>query len=96
MAMAPAERLVFSRVFSMRVFSSDRRTFLTTAGAAAMALGARGDTEEFSHGDLSSDGYEPPEWLRYSPTVYFDGYTPPVYPSLKDFDPRRLVQCAWI
>ena len=64
----------------------DRRTFLTAAGAAVVALTAKEADED--------DGYQPPDWLRYSKTVYFDGYTPPVYPSLKDFDPRRLVQCA--
>jgi len=64
----------------------DRRTFLTAAGTAVAALTAKEADED--------DGYQPPDWLRYSKTVYFDGYTPPVYPSLKDFDPRRLVQCA--
>ena len=70
----------------------DRRTFFAAAGAAAIALDSEADAHEE---DLpASDGYNPPEWLRFSRTVYFDGYTPPVYPRLKDFDARRLVQCV--
>jgi hypothetical protein len=30
--------------------------------------------------------------MRSSRTVYFDGYSPPVYPHIKDFDARRLVE----
>jgi hypothetical protein len=33
-----------------------------------------------------------PDWLYYSRPVYFDGYSPPVYPHLKDFDAGRLVE----
>ncbi len=43
---------------------------------------------------IPADGYEPPEWLHYSRAVYFDGYSPPVYPHMKDFDAARLVQVA--
>jgi hypothetical protein len=42
--------------------------------------------------DFAGDGYKPPEWLHYTQAVYFDGYSPPVYPHLKDFDARRLVE----
>ena len=38
------------------------------------------------------DDYHPPEWLRYSRTVYFEGYCPPVFPRVKDFDAKRLVE----
>jgi hypothetical protein len=38
------------------------------------------------------ENYEAPSWLRYARTVYFDGYGPPVFPRLKDFDAKRLAQ----
>jgi hypothetical protein len=41
--------------------------------------------------DFPSDGYRVPEWAHYAQTVYFDGYSPPVYPHMKDFDAKRLV-----
>jgi len=37
------------------------------------------------------DGYEVPDWLRNARNVYFDGFSPPVYPHMKDFDAKRLV-----
>jgi len=40
------------------------------------------------------DDYQMPEWLHYARTVYFDGYSPPVYPHMKDFDARRLVEAV--
>jgi hypothetical protein len=43
-------------------------------------------------GHPANDGYQPPTWLRYSRTIYFDGITPPVYPRLMDFDAERLVK----
>jgi hypothetical protein len=42
--------------------------------------------------DFPQDSYQAPDWLRYCRTVYFDGYSPPVYPHLKDFDARRLLE----
>jgi hypothetical protein len=39
-----------------------------------------------------SDGYQAPDWLRYSRTVYFDGYSPPIYPHIDEFDARRLLE----
>ena len=41
--------------------------------------------------DFPEDKYQMPDWLRYAQPVYFDGYTPPVYPHIKDFDAKRLV-----
>jgi hypothetical protein len=38
------------------------------------------------------DGYQPPEWLRYSRAIYFEGLTPPIYPQIDDFDADRLVK----
>jgi hypothetical protein len=38
------------------------------------------------------DDYQAPEWLRYTRGVFFDGYSPPVYPHMKDFDARRLLE----
>ncbi len=40
------------------------------------------------------DGYKAPEWLRYSQGVLFDGYSPPLYPHMKDFDASHLVQAV--
>jgi hypothetical protein len=40
----------------------------------------------------AGDNFQVPEWLHYTQPVYFDGYSPPVYPHLKDFDARRLVE----
>jgi len=67
----------------------DRRSFLTGAGA-----GITGAAAWQPSAAQDQDGYRPPEWLRYARTVYFDGYSPPVYPHLKDFDPARLVKCV--
>ena len=30
--------------------------------------------------------------MRYARAVYFEGYTPPIYPHLDDFDAERLVK----
>src|SRR5690348_6163653 len=43
---------------------------------------------------LASDGYHPPEWLHYTQAVLFDGYSPPLYPHMKDFDAQRLVKAV--
>jgi len=40
------------------------------------------------------DNYRAPDWLRYSRSVYFEGYCPPVFPQVKDFDARRIVELA--
>jgi hypothetical protein len=40
------------------------------------------------------DNYRAPEWLRYSRSVYFEGYAPPVFPQVKDFDARRIVELS--
>ena len=82
-----------------------RRTFLQgTAGGLGAWAGWRGNLNyarpnDFAiqtkiPADLASDGFQPPEWLHYTQAVYFDGYSPPVYPHMKDFDARRLVEVA--
>src|SRR5208282_3012066 len=43
-------------------------------------------------GDFPRDNYQMPDWLHYARTVYFDGYSPPVYPHMKDFDAKRLLE----
>src|ERR1017187_9424330 len=80
-----------------------RRTFLqsTAAGLGAWAGWRAGLMNAFP-GDAStnpplpvnfaSDGFQAPEWLHYTQAVYFDGYSPPLYPHMKDFDARRLVE----
>ena len=80
-----------------------RRTFLRgTAGGFGAWAGWRGSLlNARPHAtmpalqaatDLASDGYRAPEWLHYTQAVYFDGYSPPLYPHMKDFDARRLVE----
>lgn len=81
----------------------DRRVFLktTAAMAASSAMPALSSTAMASvsdgvlpEGHPANDGYQPPSWLRYSRTIYFEGYSPPVYPRLRDFDAERLVKLA--
>jgi hypothetical protein len=38
------------------------------------------------------EDYHAPEWLRYARVVYFEGYGPPIYPHIRDFDAKRLVE----
>jgi len=40
------------------------------------------------------DSYHAPEWLRYSRAIYFEGYAPPIFPHVKDFDAKRIVELA--
>ena len=80
----------------------DRRTFLqkTSAGVAALSpwppLPGRAETasrdQPLPEAQPADDGYQPPAWLHYSRTIYFDGKTPPLYPHLRDFDAERLVK----
>ena len=81
----------------------ERRAFLknTVAGMGALAglktVGAAGEgTREITAPTkdlvIPADGYEPPSWLRYARAIYFDGYTPPIYPHLDEFDAERLVK----
>ena len=42
-------------------------------------------------GQIAQDGYVLPDWLRSSRSVYFEGYTAPVYPKVRDFDVERIV-----
>jgi hypothetical protein len=38
------------------------------------------------------DGYVAPEWLRSARAVFFEGYAAPVYPEVRNFDARRIVE----
>jgi len=79
----------------------ERRTFLqgTVGGFAALA-GTRAtlpslDIPPAQTGEKRAfppDDYQMPGWLHYARAVYFDGYSPPVYPHVKDFDARRLAE----
>ncbi len=40
------------------------------------------------------DRYKAPDWLLSSRSVYFDGYTPPIYPHMKNFNARQLVDAV--
>ena len=42
--------------------------------------------------DMPHDDYHAPDWLRSIRALYFDGYTAPLYPHMKDFDAKRLVE----
>jgi len=41
-----------------------------------------------------ADHYRAPDWLRYARAVYFEGYAPPVFPHVRDFDAKRIVELA--
>lgn len=80
-----------------------RRVFLkkTTAGLGVMAgwprtspgmVGASPAVADLLGQNPPPDDYRPPDWLRYSRSVYFEGYCPPVFPRVKDFDAKRLVE----
>ncbi len=82
-----------------------RRQFLQTGAIAGMGIwaglrlaGQEAEAQETTLadtlwlGDVPPDDYRVPDWLRYSRSVYFDGYSPPVYPHMKDFDARRLLE----
>ena len=82
-----------------------RRSFLqkTTAGLGALAgwprmsegMGIAPPTVVAPLGqNPPPDNYRAPDWLRYSRSVYFEGYCPPVFPQVKDFDARRIVELA--
>lgn len=38
--------------------------------------------------------YVAPDWLRYARTVFFDGYSPPVYPGIDHFDAEQLAEAV--
>jgi len=80
----------------------ERRKFLqSTGGLAALAVTPATEPSPSAgvsagyaadQGDFPTDSYQMPDWLHYARTVYFDGYSPPVYPHPKDFDAKRLLQ----
>ena len=41
---------------------------------------------------MPEEDYRVPDWLRYARVIYFEGYGPPIYPHLRDFDSKRLVE----
>lgn len=49
-------------------------------------------TERENVPEYIDSGYVAPEWLRYARTIFFDGYSPPIYPDFKRFDARMLVE----
>ena len=82
----------------------ERRTFIKCTSLAGMGV-LTGLTSAVATGESAAkistdshdwlippDGYEPPGWLRYSRTGYFDGYSPPLFPHLDEFDADRLVK----
>lgn len=77
-----------------------RRAFLAGSAAGLGLLGgappeSRGASAEDSRGEAAGgDGYQAPEWLRCARAVYFDGYVPPIFPHLDEFDAKRLVDAV--
>ncbi|HEV2498138.1 MAG TPA: beta-galactosidase trimerization domain-containing protein [Terriglobia bacterium] len=80
-----------------------RRTFLKeTAVGLGTAAGLRLKTTRIqaepnqmgAAGDrpIITDHYETPDWLRYAQAVYFDGYSAPVSPHIKEFDAQKLLE----
>ncbi|MGH9325219.1 MAG: beta-galactosidase trimerization domain-containing protein [Terriglobia bacterium] len=80
-----------------------RRMFLkSTAGGLSVFAGWPGKTsaeepeltilESPRAGNIPEDGYTPPDWLRYASTIYFEGYAPPIWPHIREFDAKRLVE----
>ena len=81
----------------------ERRGFLKrTVGGIGVLAGSQFATAGVGPGLQSSDSakevdlqvaeYQAPAWLRYVRAVYFDGFSPPVYPHMKDFDAARLLR----
>jgi hypothetical protein len=74
-----------------------RRTFLASLSALgqfpALQTDAKpGPAPVHAPGPIPPDDYQLPDWLQYARAVYFDGYSPPVYPHLDDFDAQKLLQ----
>ena len=78
----------------------DRRDFLKTsavvAASAALPVSpaaafASSGSDSLPEGQPANDGFVVPGWLHYSRPVYFEGYTAPVFPQVRDFDAERLV-----
>lgn len=75
-----------------------RRQFLEQGLAAGVGVWAQPQfMEKFVKLPESSAGrpteeYRAPEYLHTARGVYFDGYSPPVYPHIKDFDARKLLE----
>jgi hypothetical protein len=80
-----------------------RRAFLkgTVGGLGTLAGMRLGAVQKFNLGGVlvgedrsgvTEDGYIAPEWLRYARAVMLDGYSPPLYPHMKDFSARRLLE----
>ena len=40
------------------------------------------------------DDYRAPPWLQCARAIFFEGYAPPVYPEVRNFDARRLVEVS--
>jgi hypothetical protein len=70
----------------------ERRTFLQrTVGGLELFTGRPGISPDVNPGvawanegkqtDLPPDDYRVLDWLQYARMVYFDGYSPPVYPA---------------
>jgi Hypothetical glycosyl hydrolase 6/Beta-galactosidase trimerisation domain len=81
-----------------------RREFLQRAGgvlalAESFSALAGAETTSPTVGTLTSQGpppdnYQAPDWLRYARAIYFEGYAPPVFPHVRDFDAKRIVELA--
>lgn len=80
----------------------DRRKFLkrTTGGLGVWAgwplhesvKPAVSNVEPPESQALPAGNYQAPDWLRYARVIYFEGYGPPIYPHIRDFDAKRLLK----
>jgi hypothetical protein len=61
-----------------------------SSGSEPIVTGAESGASQ----DIVPDDYHAPDWLRYARVVYFDGYAPPLYPHIKGFDAKRLVDAV--
>jgi hypothetical protein len=70
-----------------------RRVFLRNAAAGLGAMAYQPQASDAFQGQASpADRYVPPDWLRYSRCIYFEGYAPPAFPHPKNFNAKVLVE----
>lgn len=69
-----------------------RRTFVKYMAAGLALSGPATALGQSSRAIQPADNFVVPKWLQYARTVYFDGYGPPVYPHIDEFDAARLLE----
>ena len=70
-----------------------RRVFLQETAAAMGMLAGRPQSAGAFQGQIPpGDNYRAPDWLRYSRSVYFEGYAPPIFPHPKNFNAKTVIE----